>query len=78
MAIQGLWTPASLPFVQLNNTTLVMLKVRGGSQVVMAPPVEEFVVWKMYATLVLGVCIVALLCYPLPGESPLLAHAKRC
>jgi hypothetical protein len=24
---------------------------------------------KMYATLVLGLCIVALLCYPLPGES---------
>lgn len=33
------------------------------------PPVKEFVVWKMYATLVLGVSIVALLCYPLPGES---------
>jgi hypothetical protein len=25
----------------------------------------------MYATLVLGVCVIALLCYPLPGESPL-------
>ena len=25
-------------------------------------------VWKMYATLVLGVCLVVLLCYPLPGE----------
>jgi hypothetical protein len=25
-------------------------------------------VWKMYATLVLGVCVAVLLCYPLPGE----------
>jgi hypothetical protein len=30
----------------------------------------------MYATLVLGVSIVALLCYPLPGESPLASTCK--
>lgn len=28
IAIQGLWAPAQLPFLELNNTTLVMLKVR--------------------------------------------------
>jgi hypothetical protein len=28
LAIQGLWAPATLPFLQLNNTTLVVLKVR--------------------------------------------------
>ncbi|KAF8474517.1 hypothetical protein DFH94DRAFT_795347 [Russula ochroleuca] len=50
LAVQGVWAPASLPFLQLNNTTLVML--------------------KMYATLVLGVCIAALLCYPLPEFLP--------
>ncbi|KII87597.1 hypothetical protein PLICRDRAFT_162334 [Plicaturopsis crispa FD-325 SS-3] len=27
LAIQGLWSPASLPFLQLNNTTLVILKL---------------------------------------------------
>lgn len=27
LAIQGVWSPTSLPFVQLNNTTLVVLKV---------------------------------------------------
>ncbi|KAI0278065.1 hypothetical protein BGY98DRAFT_975818 [Russula aff. rugulosa BPL654] len=42
--------PTSLPFLDLNNTTLVML--------------------KMYATLVLGICIVVLLCYPLPEFLP--------
>ena len=28
MAIQGLWSPLSLPFLQLNNTTIVFIKVR--------------------------------------------------
>jgi hypothetical protein len=30
---------------------------------------SNHIIHKMYATLVLGICIVALLCYPLPGES---------
>jgi hypothetical protein len=30
---------------------------------------SNHVIRKMYATLVLGICIVALLCFPLPGES---------
>ncbi|KAH9998629.1 hypothetical protein BJV77DRAFT_1058678 [Russula vinacea] len=50
LAVQGVWAPTSLPFLQLNNTSLVML--------------------KMYATLVMGVCVVALLCYPLPEFLP--------
>ena len=28
MAVQGLWSPAGLPFMQLNNTALVFIKVR--------------------------------------------------
>ena len=28
MAIQGLWSPLGLPFMQLNNTTIVFIKVR--------------------------------------------------
>ena len=28
VAIQGLWSPAGLPFMQLNNTTVVFIKVR--------------------------------------------------
>jgi len=77
LAIQGLWTPASLPFLQLNNTTLVVLKVRGVSKVVTNRDLKVYTVLKMYATLVLAVCIVALLCYPLPGESPSCGHTKR-
>jgi hypothetical protein len=30
LAIQGIWSPAALPFLELNNTTLVMLKVHSG------------------------------------------------
>ncbi|KAL6300393.1 hypothetical protein BKA93DRAFT_740564 [Sparassis latifolia] len=46
MAVQGLLSPASLPFLQLNNTTL------------------------LYAALVAGICVAALLCYPLPDFLP--------
>jgi len=27
IALQGVWSPAALPFLQLNNTTLVMIKL---------------------------------------------------
>ncbi|KAH9061109.1 hypothetical protein EDB87DRAFT_1612010 [Lactarius vividus] len=50
LAIQGIWVPTSLPFLQLNNTSIVVL--------------------KMYSSLVLSVCIIALLCYPLPEFLP--------
>ncbi|KAI0052089.1 hypothetical protein FA95DRAFT_51622 [Auriscalpium vulgare] len=50
LGIQGIWTPSSLPFLQLNNTTLIVL--------------------KLYAALVLGTCLVALLVYPLPEFLP--------
>ncbi|KAI0716438.1 hypothetical protein C8Q76DRAFT_767555 [Earliella scabrosa] len=55
MAIQGLWSPLSLPFLQLNNTTIVFI--------------------KLYAALVAGTCIAALLCFGLaeflPGKRAL-------
>ncbi|KAN0131674.1 hypothetical protein V8E53_010516 [Lactarius tabidus] len=50
LAIQGIWAPHTLPFLQLNNTAIVVL--------------------KMYASLVLSICIVAMLCYPLPEFLP--------
>lgn len=28
IAIQGLWSPLGLPFLELNNTAVVMIKVR--------------------------------------------------
>lgn len=37
LAIQGILAPSSLPFLQLNNTTIVLLKVRqGGDRVIMS------------------------------------------
>ena len=31
LAVQGVWSPTTLPFLQLNNTTLVILKVSNNS-----------------------------------------------
>ncbi|KAH9941585.1 uncharacterized protein BXZ73DRAFT_97974 [Epithele typhae] len=50
MAVQGLWSPLSLPFLQLNNTALVFI--------------------KMYASLVGGTCVAALLSFNLPEFLP--------
>ncbi|KAI0631014.1 hypothetical protein C8Q77DRAFT_1130647 [Trametes polyzona] len=50
MAVQGLWSPFKLPFLQLNNTAIVFI--------------------KLYAALVTGTCIAALLCFGLPEFLP--------
>ncbi|KAG2008703.1 hypothetical protein CC2G_014103 [Coprinopsis cinerea AmutBmut pab1-1] len=50
IVVQGLFYPASLPFLQLNNTALVLV--------------------KLYASLSLASCIMALLCYSLPEFLP--------
>jgi hypothetical protein len=50
VAIQGLWSPASLPFLEMNNTTLIML--------------------KLYASLVLAICVTSFLCFSLPEFLP--------
>jgi len=61
VAIQGVWTPQTLPFLQLNNTTLVILKLY--SALVLASclvsglcyPLPEFMPGKR--ALALGLCI---------------------
>ncbi|KAG9221667.1 hypothetical protein CCMSSC00406_0005580 [Pleurotus cornucopiae] len=50
VAIQGVYSPESLPFLQLNNTSIVFL--------------------KLYASLILGSCIAAFLCFSLPEFLP--------
>ncbi|PCH35200.1 hypothetical protein WOLCODRAFT_107122 [Wolfiporia cocos MD-104 SS10] len=50
VAVQGLLSPMSLPFIQLTNTTLVFI--------------------KMYSALVAGLCLAALLVFPLPEFLP--------
>ncbi|TDL22817.1 hypothetical protein BD410DRAFT_788160 [Rickenella mellea] len=50
LAVQGLYSPRALPFLELNNTVLVIL--------------------KLYASLSLASCLLALLVYPLPEFLP--------
>ncbi|SJL03671.1 uncharacterized protein ARMOST_07028 [Armillaria ostoyae] len=37
LAIQGIWSPATLPFLQLTNTTLVLLKVSVSDRLLFLP-----------------------------------------
>ncbi|KAF8068702.1 hypothetical protein FPV67DRAFT_1668773 [Lyophyllum atratum] len=61
IAIQGVWSPATLPFLQLNNTTLVVVKLY--SALVLAScltsllcyPLPEFLPGKR--ALAMGLCI---------------------
>ncbi|KAF9455671.1 hypothetical protein BDZ94DRAFT_1285974 [Collybia nuda] len=61
VAIQGVWSPTSLPFLQLNNTTLVFLKLY--SALVLAScltsllcyPLPEFLPGKR--ALAIGLCV---------------------
>jgi len=36
IAIQGIWAPQGLPFMEMNNTTLVMLKLYAGMSLAMS------------------------------------------
>ncbi|KAF8979706.1 hypothetical protein BDQ17DRAFT_1292053 [Cyathus striatus] len=61
IAIQGVWSPTSLPFLQLNNTTLVVLKLYAAlvsaSCVIalLCYPLPEFLPGKR--ALAIGLCI---------------------
>lgn len=70
VAIQGVWNPASLPFLQLNNTTVVILKVRSQILLWFGSLIEQSC-QKLYSALVLASCITSLLCFSLPGKSTL-------
>ncbi|KAG6812463.1 hypothetical protein H0H92_002728 [Tricholoma furcatifolium] len=68
IAIQGVWSPLELPFIQLNNTTLVITKVSRDT-------ILERALWseallsdtQLYSALVLASCLMSLLCFGLPG-----------
>jgi len=69
IAIQGLWSPRSLPFLELNNTSVVMLKVRLKSKSFsMTLQLTHKSIVQLYAALSLGSCIAAFLCFSLPGK----------
>ncbi|KAG1745232.1 hypothetical protein EDB19DRAFT_477672 [Suillus lakei] len=67
LALQAFWSPQSLPFLQMNNTTVVMLKVCLYSRFI-TRVVADFT--QLYAALVTGSCITAFLAYPLPEFLP--------
>ncbi|EIW78340.1 hypothetical protein CONPUDRAFT_108182 [Coniophora puteana RWD-64-598 SS2] len=61
LAVQAFWSPATLPFTQMNNTTLVMLKLYaalafgGCVTAFLAYPLPEFLPGKR--ALAIGFCI---------------------
>jgi len=66
MAIQGLWAPTSLPFLQLNNTTAVFIKLYAAlvagmcAAAILAFPLPEFLPGKR--ALAIGLCIYHVTC----------------
>ena len=67
VAIQGLWAPSQLPFLELNNTTLIMLKVRPNAKA-LKDLEPHHVMGQLLSSLSLGSCVLAFLCYSLPGK----------
>ncbi|KAI0000177.1 hypothetical protein BJV74DRAFT_882835 [Russula compacta] len=61
IAIQGLWAPSSLPFLQLNNTTLIILKMYATLALsvsivaLLCYPLPEFLPGKR--ALAIGLCV---------------------
>ncbi|CAK5262147.1 unnamed protein product [Mycena citricolor] len=74
LAIQGVWSPASLPFLQMNNTTLVVVKLYsalvfatcGVSLLCFGLP--EFLPGKR--ALAIGLCIYHTICSTILYQAP--------
>ena len=64
--MQGVWAPATIPFLQLTNTTLVILKV-----CVLFAETESRVLNsdQLYSALMLATCAMCILCFNLPGAA---------
>ena len=69
LIVQGFWYPQSLPFLGMNNTTLVLIKVHD-FQTAIVPNLRRFVISipQLLNAISLGTCLTSLLCYSLPGE----------
>lgn len=70
LAIQGVWAPQSLPFLDLTNTTLIAIKV---SVVRFSLTSALNTSDQLYAALSLGTCLAALMVFGLPGKTTLCA-----
>ncbi|KAJ7178621.1 hypothetical protein C8R43DRAFT_467445 [Mycena crocata] len=74
LAIQGVWSPTSLPFVQLNNTTLVVLKLYSAlvfaicGVALLCFSLPEFLPGKR--ALAIGLCIYHTICSTILYNAP--------
>lgn len=67
LIVQGFWYPQSLPFLGMNNTTLVLVKV-DDSQIGNCCRLTPFRHMQLLNAISLGTCLTSLLCYGLPGK----------
>ena len=67
LVIQGLLFSHTLPFIELNNTVMVVLKVCAIVRSLGWYPTIPLN--QMYSTLSAASCVMALLCFGLPGTS---------
>ena len=73
LIIQGFWYPQALPFLGMNNTTLVLVKVHN-SQInyfywLTLDPLATFPhPPQLLNAISLGTCLTSLLCFSLPGK----------
>jgi hypothetical protein len=70
LAIQGLFAPQGLPFLDATNTTLVMIKVRPPPPSIYLRLRGSLTFSQLYAALSTASCITALLVFALPGTPP--------
>ncbi|KAF7351216.1 hypothetical protein MSAN_01552700 [Mycena sanguinolenta] len=74
LAVQGVWSPTSLPFVQLNNTTLVILKLYSAlvfalcGVALLCYSLPEFLPGKR--ALAIGLCIYHTICSTILYQAP--------
>ncbi|KAJ6487943.1 hypothetical protein C8R45DRAFT_261895 [Mycena sanguinolenta] len=74
LAVQGVWSPTSLPFVQLNNTTIVVLKLYSAlvfaicGVALLCYSLPEFLPGKR--ALAIGLCIYHTICSTILYQAP--------
>ncbi|ESK98284.1 hypothetical protein Moror_34 [Moniliophthora roreri MCA 2997] len=74
IAIQGIWSPGSLPFLQLNNTTLVFLKLY--SALVLGTCIASLLCFSLpeflpgKRALALGLCVYHSICSTILFQAP--------
>ncbi|KAF8155513.1 hypothetical protein B0H34DRAFT_713613 [Crassisporium funariophilum] len=74
VAIQGIWSPANLPFMQLNNTAVVLLKLY--SALVLASCITSLLCYSLpeflpgKRALAIGLCVYHTVCSTILYQAP--------